>query len=108
MARYVTAEFNNDFNDSTEDINQQSTNELIYFTTSGHCDRLVLMSVLAPIGHTYLTVAMTLVNLLGNTMVEGEFTKLCIKEITERVRNGSCKYGKKRSFLNYDLGQLNN
>lgn len=67
---------------------------MIYLTANGHCDRLVLMTVLAPIGQTYLTVAMSLVNLLGNSMVEGEFTKLCIREITERVKTGSCKYGK--------------
>lgn len=93
LARYVTAEFNNDFNDSTEDLTHNNSTVMIYLTTSGHCERLVLMSVLAPIGQTYLTVALCLENLLGNSMVESEFVKLCIREITARVKSGKCKYG---------------
>lgn len=66
----------------------------IHFPAEKHCDRLVLQSVLAPFTHTYTAVASSLHQLLdGNSMVESEFIRLCIKEITTSVEMGDCKYG---------------
>uniref|UniRef100_A0AAG5CV71 Phospholipid/glycerol acyltransferase domain-containing protein n=1 Tax=Anopheles atroparvus TaxID=41427 RepID=A0AAG5CV71_ANOAO len=66
----------------------------IHFPAEKHCDRLVLQSVLAPFTHTYAAVASSLHQLLdGNSIVESEFIRLCIKEITTRVEMGDCKYG---------------
>ncbi|XP_058118845.1 glycerol-3-phosphate acyltransferase 1, mitochondrial isoform X2 [Anopheles coustani] len=66
----------------------------IHFPAEKHCDRLMLQSVLAPFTHTYTAVASSLHQLLdGNSMVESEFIRLCIKEITTRVEMGDCKYG---------------
>ncbi|XP_035780299.1 glycerol-3-phosphate acyltransferase 1, mitochondrial-like isoform X2 [Anopheles albimanus] len=68
--------------------------ERVHFPPEKHCDRIVLQSVLAPFTHTYRAVAATLNHLLGdNAMVEGDFIRLCIKEITARVEAGDCKYG---------------
>ncbi|XP_053671320.1 glycerol-3-phosphate acyltransferase 1, mitochondrial [Anopheles nili] len=66
----------------------------IHFPAEKHCDRLVLQSVLAPFSHTYSAVASSLHQLLdGNSIVESEFIRLCIKEISTRVDVGDCKYG---------------
>lgn len=85
-----------DDEDDYYDENKNSTapENQVYLTAQGHCERLVLMSVLAPIGHTYLSVAFCLNNLLGTSMVESDFVKLCVTEITSRVNAGTCKYGK--------------
>lgn len=66
----------------------------VYFPAEKHCDRIVLQSVLAPFSNTYAATAHCLNNLLdGNTMVESEFIKCAINEITNRVEQGQCKYG---------------
>ncbi|XP_035901976.1 glycerol-3-phosphate acyltransferase 1, mitochondrial isoform X1 [Anopheles stephensi] len=66
----------------------------IHFPAEKHCDRLVLQSVLAPFTNTYSAVASSLHQLLdGNSIVESEFIRLCIKEISTRVELGDCKYG---------------
>lgn len=68
--------------------------QIVYLPSETHCDRIVLMSVLAPIAETYLACALTLNCLIGlNSMVEIEFVKLAVKQITSRVENCDCKYG---------------
>ncbi|XP_037027225.1 glycerol-3-phosphate acyltransferase 1, mitochondrial isoform X2 [Bradysia coprophila] len=80
--------------DSDDDRHYQPTNdEMVHLTSNGHCERLVLMSVLAPYGHTYLAVAVCLRSLLGTSMVESEFIKNCVSEITSKVENLECKFG---------------
>lgn len=67
----------------------------MFLPTEKHCDRIVLQSVLAPFTNTYAAVAYSLNHLLGgNSMVEGEFIRQCIKEISTRVELGECKYGR--------------
>ncbi|EAT41268.1 AAEL007080-PA [Aedes aegypti] len=76
-----------------EQIDQEEE-ERVFLPAEKHCDRIVLQSVLAPFTNTYAAVASSLNQLLGgNSMVEGEFIKQCIKEITSRVESGQCKYG---------------
>lgn len=68
--------------------------ERVLLPAEKHCDRIVLQSVLAPFTNTYAAVAVSLNALVGgNSMVEGEFIKQCIREITGRVEAGECKYG---------------
>lgn len=68
--------------------------ERVFLPAEKHCDRIVLQSVLAPFTNTYAAVAVSLNALVGgNSMVEGEFIKQCIREITGRVEAGECKYG---------------
>lgn len=71
-----------------------TTEQPIFLNTDGHCERLVLMSVLAPIGHTYLTVAETLLSLLGNVMPESEFIRNCVSCIQNKFDSNHCRYGK--------------
>ncbi|XP_049538115.1 glycerol-3-phosphate acyltransferase 1, mitochondrial isoform X2 [Anopheles darlingi] len=72
----------------------EDATERVQFPPEKHCDRIVLQSVLAPFTHTYRAVAATLNHLLGdNAMVESDFIRLCIKEISARVEAGDCKYG---------------
>lgn len=76
-----------------EQIDQEEE-ERVFLPAEKHCDRIVLQSVLAPFTNTYAAVASSLNQLLGgNSMVESEFIKQCIKEITSRVESGQCKYG---------------
>lgn len=58
-----------------------------------HDNRLVLFSAVAPYSHTYLSVAHSLHSLVQNCMLESEFIKTCITEITSRVDRFECKYG---------------
>lgn len=95
-----------DYYDDTEDsfsdgMSDQHNNasddddlERMFLPAERHCDRIVLQSVLAPFTNTYTAVAVSLNALVGgNSMVEGEFIKQCIREITSRVEAGECKYG---------------
>lgn len=62
-------------------------------TEIGHCDRLVLMSALAPFGYTYLSAAECLTNLENDSIIEVDFVQHCIQFITQQVENGVYKYG---------------
>lgn len=65
----------------------------VTLTTEGHCDRLVLMSVLAPIGHTYVTVAEALESLVGTAVAEAEFVRDCVQRMQTKVESNQCRYG---------------
>ncbi|XP_055585348.1 glycerol-3-phosphate acyltransferase 1, mitochondrial [Uranotaenia lowii] len=66
----------------------------VYLPAEKHCDRKVMQSVLAPFSSTYAAVAFCLSRLVGEcSLVEGEFIRLCIQEITSRVELGECIYG---------------
>lgn len=84
------------YSDGMSDRPDEDANDLerVYLPAEKHCDRIVLQSVLAPFTNTYAAVAVTLNALVGgNSMVEGEFIKQCIREISGRVEAGQCKYG---------------
>jgi glycerol-3-phosphate O-acyltransferase 1/2 len=88
LAAHIEAEYSSD-----EEMVVDNSSR-VYLPTNSHCERLVIMSALAPFAHTYLAVAHTLHQLLrGEVKVESEFIKLCIKEIRGRVESGQCKYG---------------
>ncbi|XP_062533721.1 glycerol-3-phosphate acyltransferase 1, mitochondrial isoform X2 [Armigeres subalbatus] len=80
--------------DYFDDHLDQEDEVRVFLPAEKHCDRIVLQSVLAPYTSTYAAVASSLNLLLNsNSMLEGEFIKQCIKEITSRVEQGQCKYG---------------
>lgn len=82
------------FSDGMSQNDDQDDLERMYLPAEKHCDRIVLQSVLAPFTNTYTAVAVSLNALVGgNSMVEGELIKQCIREITSRVEAGDCKYG---------------
>lgn len=66
----------------------------ITLPSKGHEQRLVLLSVVAPYAHTYLAVVHSLKHLCDYGMMESEFVRTCVKEITEKVEKFECKYGK--------------
>lgn len=81
-------------NAAAQDDEDADTSPRIFLPSETHCDRLVLIEVLAPLTQTYVAVAQCLTHLIGcHSMVESEFVKVCIKEIRERVERGTCKYG---------------
>jgi len=72
-------------------VGQQSPS--IFLPAEKHLDRLTLITVLAPLTHAYLAVAHTLCQLIGcNSIVESDFIRMCVKEMTNRVERGTCKY----------------
>lgn len=74
-------------------VHDSTMDQLIYVTESGSHEREMLTRALAPIGHTYLAVGLCLDGLINNSMVEAEFIKMAVKEITDQVTNGVCPYG---------------
>lgn len=79
--------------DSSEDAYPATNNITIKFPSEGHGKREVLKSVLAPYSHTYMAVVRSLTNLRDYGMMETDFIKACVKEITNSVDSGHCKYG---------------
>lgn len=95
---YDDDDTDNSFSDGMPDrhnvTDDDDDQERVFLPAEKHCDRIVLQSVLAPFTNTYTAVAVSLNALVGgNAMVEGEFIKQCIREITNRVEGGQCKYG---------------
>lgn len=84
-----------DYSDDDEPITQvQSTEQPITLNEDVQFERQVLLAVLAPIGHTYLTVAETLTTLLGNVVPENDFIKECVTSIKVKVDSNRCQFGK--------------
>ncbi|KAL5282451.1 GPAM family protein [Megaselia abdita] len=52
-----------------------------------------IMAILAPFAHTYFNVASSLKLLFNTSILETEFVKIVICEITKKVNKGSCPYG---------------
>ena len=55
--------------------------------------REVLSSVLAPYSYTYMAVIQSLEKLRDYGLTENEFIKVCVRQITDQVEKGNCKYG---------------
>lgn len=90
-ARLFFAQLNDDNEDNLSDDYDKITVKL---PPEGHGKRTVLTSMLAPYSYTYLTVIRSLDQLLSYGLMESEFVKNCIQEITNQIENGRCKYGK--------------
>lgn len=82
------------FDDISEDeYDAHSSDEItITLPAEGHGKRIVLASVLAPYSHTYMAVFRSLESLRDYGLLEGDFIKVCVREITHQVENGTCKY----------------
>lgn len=82
-----------------ESDSEDETREPIEFadislTDEGHESRLVLMSATAPLSYCYTATAKSLFHLIDGPIVESNFVKTCVKEITATVEKRECKYGK--------------
>lgn len=91
----VTRRLDDEFDDSDDESFKFDPDKIASITlnNAGHCHRLILASVVAPYSHTYLAVAASLPALIDNPIMESEFVKLCLKEITSQVEELKCKYG---------------
>lgn len=96
-----TRRFYAQFDESSEDSydGRAVDNMTITLPAEGHGKRVVLASVLAPYSYTYMAVVRSLESLRDYGLLEGEFIKVCVQEITSQVNNGNCKYGKCSSAL---------
>lgn len=72
----------------------QPNSQKITLPSKGHEQRLVLASVITPYAHTYVAVVRSLPHLRDYGMMESEFVRTCVTEITRKVDNFECKYGK--------------
>lgn len=84
------------FDESSEDSydNRAADSMTISLPAEGHGKRVVLASVLAPYSYTYMSVVRSLESLRDYGLLEGEFIKICVQEITSQVNSGNCKYSK--------------
>lgn len=89
-ARAYFSQMNDDYDDNSSDDSDRITVKL---PPEGHGKRTVLTSMLAPYSHTYMTVIQSLDSLLNYGLMENEFVRLCIQEVTKQVEDGRCKYG---------------
>lgn len=90
-ARRLYAQFNDDSDDS---YGSETDTIAVTLPAHGHGKRSVLSSVVAPYSYTYLAVVRSLDELRGHGIIEGEFIKKCVQEITKQIEEGRCKYGK--------------
>lgn len=90
-ARLFYAQLNDENDDNLSDDYDKITVKL---PPEGHGKRTVLTSMLEPYTHTYLSVIRSLEKLLNYGLMESDFVRTCIQEITNQVENGRCKYGK--------------
>lgn len=79
--------------DSEDGYNHVSDEITVTLPSDGHGKRVVLTSVLAPYTYTYMAVVRSLDRLRDYGLMEGEFVKVCVQEITNQVTDGRCKYG---------------
>lgn len=83
--------------DSDDECDARLTDENdvpnIMLPSEGHGKRIVLMATIAPFAHTYMAVVQSLYHLLDTGMMESEFLRTCVKEITNKVETFECKYG---------------
>lgn len=94
-ARQLCAELNDDSDDS---LSGEFDNITIALPPEGTGKRAVLKAMLEPYSCTYMTVIRSLNILLKDGLLESEFVRFCIQEITKQVENGHCKYGRRKFF----------
>lgn len=66
----------------------------IFLTNDTLTEQKAICEVLGPFSHTYLSVAQSLSILYKNSMLETEFIKFVINNISNKVTSGTCPYGK--------------
>nr|XP_014089802.2 glycerol-3-phosphate acyltransferase 1, mitochondrial isoform X2 [Bactrocera oleae] len=64
----------------------------IFLANDTLTEQKAICEVLAPVSHTYLSVAQSLSILYKNSMLETEFIKFVINNISNKVNSGACPY----------------
>lgn len=105
IANYIES---NDMEDDYDDECDAVTNDYVsmeaeepnlFLNSETIVQQKALCEVLAPFAQTYLCVAESLFILYKNSMLETDFIKFVMKEITNKVNTHKCPYGK-LNFLN--------
>lgn len=91
-ARRFYAQFDDVSSEDSYDV-RRNDNITVTLPAEGHGKRVVLKSVLEPYAHTYMAVVRSLESLRDYGLMESDFIKTCVKEITTQIENANCKYG---------------
>ncbi|XP_054726101.1 glycerol-3-phosphate acyltransferase 1, mitochondrial isoform X1 [Anastrepha obliqua] len=94
IARNIAA-YLDDTDDSeygTDEVYNESEQPDIFLTHDTLTEQKALCEVLAPFSHTYLSTAQSLSILYKNPMLESEFIKFVINDISNKVKSGACPY----------------
>ena len=107
IAQNIAANLEGQDSDEDDYINIQNSDlPDIFYTKETIEEQRYLCEVLSPFAHSYLAVAQSLNILYQNSMLESEFMKFIINDLTTKVKNGNCPYGKstvKSKFWNLFL-----
>lgn len=100
IATYIES---NDMDDDYENENEVLVNNYanveqeepdLFLNNDTIVQQKALCEVLAPFAQTYLCVAESLFILYKNSMLETDFIKFVMKELTNKVNTHKCSYGK--------------
>lgn len=73
---------------------KQDTADMVFPVTETLEQQRCMCEVLAPFASTYVAVAQALQILHQSSMLESEFINFVINDLSNKVKNGSCAYGK--------------
>lgn len=92
IAYSLMSDLGEDEYDDFEPVNNQEKPEL-FINPDTQREQKYICGILAPFAHSYYAVAQSLKILYKSSMLESEFIKYVIKEITDKVNDGTCPYG---------------
>ncbi|XP_055848685.1 glycerol-3-phosphate acyltransferase 1, mitochondrial isoform X1 [Episyrphus balteatus] len=92
MANNLLSYLGEDEYDDFEPLDNQEKPEL-FINPNTLREQKYICDILAPFAHSYYAVAQSLKVLYKNSMLESEFIKFVIKDITDKVNDASCPYG---------------
>ncbi|XP_017481697.1 PREDICTED: glycerol-3-phosphate acyltransferase 1, mitochondrial [Rhagoletis zephyria] len=93
IAAYLDDTDDSEYTDyEQEEIYNQNEQPDLYLALDTLTEQNALCEVLAPFSHTYYSVAQSLSILYKNSMLETEFIKFVIADISNKVKTGACPY----------------
>lgn len=105
-AQILYAQLNDENDDNFgDDFNRH--NITVTLPPEGYGKRSVLTAMMAPYSYTYFAVIRTLSKLTIHGLIESDFVKECIQEITKQVKDGRCKYGGYLGIFRFCLSEFN-
>lgn len=99
IANYIESNDMDDYDDEVERVTNnyvgiEAEEPDLFLNNETIIQQKALCEVLAPFAQTYLCVAESLFILYKNSMLETDFIKFVMKEITNKVNTHKCPYGK--------------
>ncbi|XP_011198610.2 glycerol-3-phosphate acyltransferase 1, mitochondrial isoform X1 [Bactrocera dorsalis] len=92
IAAYLEDEDDSEYVDYVPNGDNQDEQPDIFLANDTLTEQKAICEVLAPVSHTYLSVAQSLSILYKNSMLETEFIKFVINSISNKVNSGACPY----------------